>query len=375
MKIFKRVMSVLMAAATAAYLMLAPKYFVGALKKDPYREWLEPEREAYSGVLTVWHIAGFKPYTGSIGSWLCRWTERLEKRHKGVFFETIAMTPEEAAARAARGEKADIYSFPAGWAYEEQLRPLSVEVPQYPAGLRDIGRSGGVLALPYALSGYCVLVNASLAEERGLSLPEAGATADWLCEAGEKMNFERKNVKIAAFAGDTVTAARLGIEQPVAAYDEFLAGRAAVAFTDLRGAGELKRSVEAGKNFDFIARPIDSCTDEVQMIAVAKGIREEKIPYAEELIALILGEKQQSTLAELGMFPAILYGEPLQYDGELLSSCFALYREPLAPNAFLYRRQKDALMELAERSLAGDDSARQDFAARWKELVPQEKIK
>lgn len=373
MKGLRRTVSLLLAGAVLAYLWLAPQYLADALGRDHYREWLEPEREPYTGIITVLHVVGFKPYTGSLGSWIEKQTARMEKRHSGVFFEVLSLAAEEAEAYLARGGSADVYSFPLGWTYAEQLQTLGIAAPSYPDGLRDVGRSGGLLALPYALSGRCLLVNTDLLNERGVALPEDGITDAWLREAEEKLTFEKKGKTICAFAGDAVTAARLGVDVPVAEYDAFLSQGAAAAFADLRAAGDLSRLVEAGKGFAFRAYPIDADTDEVQLLGIAKGMAAEKLPYAEEFLLHILSEETQTSLVELGLFPAVLPQEMQKYANDLLCACAEIHRDPVVPNSFDYHRERDALYDAAVRALSGDVSGLKDFEARRKGLYSKAK--
>ena len=372
MKTLRQIFTGFMAAAVVAYLLLAPPYLMHALERNHYREWMQPKQEPYTGILHIWHIVEFKPYQGSLATWLSERAAKIERRHNGVFFEVLAMTPEEAEIRDARGEKADIYSFPAGWAYAEMLQPIAIECPEYPKEIRDMGRDGGMLALPYAMSGYCLIINSEMAKERELILPEENVTSSWLQEAAETMTYERgrRKTAVAGLAGDAVTAARLGVTTALATYEDFLSGKAAMAIVDLRAAGDLQRQVDAGKGFAFSIHPLDSYTDEVQLLGIARDMEEQKLPYAEEYLTLVTGEDAQRRLSELGAFPAVVLAEAAEYKLSIPGTFYALYREPVSPNAFHYRRIRDALREAAKRALTGDASAQQDFQERFKELVP-----
>lgn len=50
----------------AVFMIYLPKCAGKMLERDQYREWLEPEEEEFSGVINVWHVVGFKPYSRAV---------------------------------------------------------------------------------------------------------------------------------------------------------------------------------------------------------------------------------------------------------------------------------------------------------------------
>ena len=119
-----------------------------------------------------------------------QWSRQVEKKHVGIYFEVLSMTEDEAAARLARGESPDIYSFPAGFTDSEGLLELDLQTPKYIGNLNDIGRDRGLYAAPYAVSGYCLLANSQILQERNQILPET-VDSEWLSTAQQSMTFER----------------------------------------------------------------------------------------------------------------------------------------------------------------------------------------
>ena len=101
------------------------EYLDEALEMQTYDEKFSAEEEAYTGILTVWHVVGFKPYSGSMGTTLASIAKDVERAHYGVFFDVIAMDEAEYMQRTERGEVPDIISFPIGLCYPEQLSPLA----------------------------------------------------------------------------------------------------------------------------------------------------------------------------------------------------------------------------------------------------------
>jgi hypothetical protein len=374
MKPLKHVLAAVLTICIAAFLILSPSLIYESLLRDRYMEWLKVEPEPFTGIITLWHIVGFKPYEGSAGSWLIGWTKKFERKYNGVFIEVLSMTPEEAELRLTRGEKPDLYSFPLGWSYPDRFEKLDSSGHSFAGNLGDCGTAeGDCYAIPFMISGYMLLVNTEFAQERSLSLPKKSEKidAEWLNEAQNTLSFQkgRKKAQIAGLAATQEMAAYLGIGRETAAPETFKSKDAAMVIADLRFAGDMSRALEEGKGFLFEAYPLTHYTDLVQLMGVARDTDEEKAVYAAKFIDLILEEKTQASLLKEGAFPVIgLSEKPEDIPG--LSLMAAPYLEdPDVPNAFLYQRYKDELKESAIRALKGDVSGRKDFDERMKELV------
>lgn len=367
----------LAALCIAAYLIWIPPYVEQGLTKDPYSEWVMPEDEGYTGILTVWHIVGFKPYAGSGGEWLKTRAKELEKQHYGVYVEVLSMSIEDCEARLARGETADIYSFPLGWGYAERFLPLEKSFSGLKAGLLETGMQQGVqYAVPFMMSGYTLLVNTKLAQSRQVALPETAVDAQWLNDAAKKLTYEtgkNRKTQYEGLSGSAVAAVLLGAMVPISDYSVFQAQRAGMAVIELRAAGDLARAQTAAKGFAFEALPLYNYTDLVQYLGIARGIDARKLPYAYEFLELAVAEKAQTALSLLGAFPVT--DAELSYEQEIVQQTYELLKNPVIPNAFLYQRYKSALLDAANRALNGDEAAKTDFLGRVEELVNGNEIK
>ncbi|HMM31532.1 MAG TPA: hypothetical protein PKB13_07115 [Clostridia bacterium] len=361
----------------AAYLIWIPPYIEQGLLQDPYSEWVMPEDEGYTGILTVWHIVGFKPYAGSSGEWLKARAKALEKQHYGIYVEVLSMSLEDCEARLARGETADIYSFPLGWGYAERFLPLERSFSGLKAGLLETGMQEGVqYAVPFMLSGYALLVNTKLAQARQVTLPEVAVDAQWLNDAAKKLTYEtgkNRKVNYEGLTGSAVVAMLLGAAVTVGDYTVFQAQRAGMAVAELRAAGDLTRAQTAAKGFAFEALPLNNYTDLVQYLGIARGIDARKLPYAYEYLQIAVEEKAQEALRMLGAFPVT--DAELSYEQAIVQQTYELLKDPVIPNAFLYQRYKSALLDTANRALNGDEAAKTDFLGRVEELVNGKEIK
>ncbi len=377
MRLKERLICIAVAVCIAAYLIWMPPYIDRGLKQDPYSQWVMPEEEGYTGILTVWHIVGFKPYTGSIGEWLKDCAKKFEKRHYGVYIEVLSMDVSECEARLSRGEIADIYSFPLGWGYAEQFLPLQNRFHGLLNGLIETGKQDSVLyAVPFMASGYTLLTNTRLLQERKVTLPTE-VTKEWLNEAAAKLTYEtgkRRKVKYDGLSGSPVAAVLTGAAVPVVDINVFKSQRAGMAVTDLRTAGDMARLLSAGKGFSFDALPIYNYTDLVQYLGIARGIETRKIEYAYEFMEIVLTEESQTSLLKLCVFPVRDLSETV-FEPAVVQNVYERMRTPVVPNAFLYQRYKDALVEAANRALNGEEAGRVDFFARMDELVNDREIK
>lgn len=326
MKPSKWIISIAMAIAMALYLIFMPSYIMGQLRENPYHDWLQKEGEPFTGIISVWHIVGFRPYVGSLGNFLTSCTKEFEAKHFGVFIEVTAMTMAEYEERVLRGESADVYSFPKGLMSEWSLRMADYEEAAYLGELKEEGVRGNKrYAMPFAMSGYMLACNTRLLQERGVKVDMIDA--DWLNEAAQACTYVSGKRNYYGLSGNQEVASMLGFEGEAAPYENFTNERAAMAIVDAYGIGALTRNQIAGKGFTFEAYPLTNYTDLVQSIGMANNIEEEKMPYAMEFIASLLKEETQKKLTTLGLMP-VIEAEGLEFTERDME---ALYQSLLDP--------------------------------------------
>ena len=135
-----------MTLAIIAFMVLSPGYIV-AHRRNLTQQYRQQSTESYQGIISLWHIVGFKSYQGSMGAWLEKAAATLEKKHKGVYFEVESMTFSDYEARRERGEKADMYSLPLGWEYIEELQPHR---------WRQCRKCGAIWRIPAGITAACM---------------------------------------------------------------------------------------------------------------------------------------------------------------------------------------------------------------------------
>lgn len=354
------VVSLIMTIIMAAFMILSPKYFMSSrtlltLQRD------EQNTEQYQGIIEVWHIVGFKPYRGSLGSWVSNTAKQLEKRHSGVYLEVDSITMEEYQARIARGEQPDVFSYPLGSVYAEQLSELHADFPALRGNLAAVGQYDGRLyGVAYGASGYLIVHNQRLMQERG---------AD-----AESISIILKNGE-ADFAGDPVQACIWGLTGEARPAEDFIQEKAVSSFVDARAAGDLFQKVQNGKGFPFETVSCGNYSDLVQLIGVNVNIETAKLPYIYEFIDLCLSADNQQKLMDIGIMPAVLEIKCEKAEDEAIAQLFNELEDIAAPNSFLYKTYREQLQISAVEAMLGSESAKKDLELRLTELVRGAAIK
>lgn len=344
----------------ALFMVHSPKYLMSSRKLLTLQRD-EENTEQYQGIIEVWHIVGFKPYRDSLGSWVSNTAKQLEKRHSGVYLEVDSITMEEYEARIARGEQPDVFSFPLGSVYAEQLGELNTNFPALRGNLAATGQYDGRLyGIPYAASGYLIVHNQRLMQERG-------------ADAESISKFLKKGE--ANSAGDPVQACIWGIIGEVRSEEEFLQEKAVSAFLDARAAGDLFKKVQNGKGFPFETACCSNYSDQVQLVGVNVNIETAKLPYIYELIDLCLSRENQQKLMDIGIMPAIAEITREKSDDEAIDQLFDELEDIAAPNTFLYKTYREQLQISAIEAMLGSESAKKDLDLRLIELVRGAAIK
>lgn len=349
-----------MTLAIIAFMVLSPGYIV-AHRRNLTQQYRQQSTESYQGIISLWHIVGFKSYQGSMGAWLEKAAATLEKKHKGVYFEVESMTFSDYEARRERGEKADMYSFPLGWEYIEELQPIDMTMPEMRGNMADSCRyNGGVYGIPYAASGYVLAVNSRIIQEKGLDM-------DTLCgmiRSGE-----------AKASGDEIIACIYGAKGELGDEEDFSKEKSWAAFIDARTAGDMARKVQSGKGFPFEAFSCTNYTNLVQYLGIGSGAEEEMRDYILEFMQYVLSEDKQQSLMELGLIPAVATKNQPESETPAVGAMYENSSQLAVPQCFLYATYEDQLCQSAEKALSGDENAKKDLDLRLMELVQGAGIK
>lgn len=286
---FSRFISIVLIPIIILFIVFLPRCVDDELHRNRFEEWLDHEKEEYTGSISVWHVVGFRPYIGSVGNIIKDAAKSVEKRHFGVYITVTALSAEDAAQRMANGEFPDALSFPAGFIDESRLRAFTEDETAGFERLADL--SGGELnsviyALPFTAS--CELV---------------------------------------IYCQSKVSSDEIDIEQAEQnSLEDFKKGSVSCCVADARAVGDLMRKVLAGKADYFDVLPLDRGSKLVQYLGISRDCIEVKIPYINELFSGLFSEKKQKELCELGLYPLAREAE-LVYEQQFLSEAYEMLRQ------------------------------------------------
>lgn len=351
-----------MAAAVAAFMVIMS---IQAYKELFVREIETPVKQR-TGIINVWHVVKYKPYSGSVSTIMADAARKLEKKEYGVFYSVEGMTEEEYTRRIERGEKPDVVSFPAGLIDADGLSELDAGNYAEISGelLRAGSSEGRLYAMPYAQSPCVLIENNELSKKIGVSLDEGSVDTATILAAVN--GADGSAIKQSILSGRAERWALIGAQGECRDTAAFKEGKAALCIDDVRTARELSMLSERGKGFNYTVHGITGQYGNAQLIAIPYTEDEWVKEHAEKLIQLLLTPKYSLKIAQTGLYPSAPYEDKAEsaspVDAQVLLSATSCI------NAFLLNRYKDAIAEEAERALSGDSEANKAIAKRYGEL-------
>ncbi len=325
-----------------------------------------PENESYKGILTLWHITGWRTGGSSGVSFLKKRASEFESVNPHVFIRTVSMTAAEANEAVSCGEIPDIVSYPYGY---EISFPLSF-LPQ-----KDFAVNPLSTAYPYMRGGYCMLINTDMLSEQAAEVSEGwGLRPDelltaaqfGLCFDSEKGYTslpsvmlheypEAKRPNISTWGEGDVPDAALGL--PVTSYTDgltaFCEEKACILIASQRQLFEAQALYEQNEAPSFSAYAVSGYTDMAQMISAAESEDELKKKMCISFTEFLVSESAQKKLYALGVFP-VLPDIKIYQDDECR---YAIYELLCKKNRLLFPQYTNELDELSKKAYSGDAKA------------------
>ena len=351
-----------MAAIVAAFMAIMS---IQAYKELFVRE-TEPPVKQRTGIINVWHVVKYKPYSGSVSAIMSDAARKLEKKEYGVFYSVEGITEEEYTKRIERGEKPDVISFPAGLIDADGLSELDAEnYAEISGELLHAGSSEGKLyAIAYAQSPCVLIENNELSKKIGINLDEGSVDAAAIFAAVN--GADGGAIKQSILSGRAERWALIGAEGQCRDTAAFKEGKAALCIDDVRTARELSMLSERGKGFNYTVHGIAGQYGNAQLIAIPYTDDEWVKEHAERLIQLMLSPKYSLRIAQTGLYPSAPFEDKAESASPVDAQ--ALLNGVPCANAFLLNRYKDAIAEEAARALSGDSGANEAIVKRYGEL-------
>lgn len=349
---------ILLSICSICILCISSSYTMEDIKKNNYKELLTPKKENWTGIIEVWHIVGFKPFQGSITTFLQEIAQTVEAKHPGVYINVTGMEWNDALQKIKRGKTPDLWSFSSGQLYAEQLTKLNTDTTAL--GITEfflnLGEVDGVYAVPYTYSGYFIIGNTQLIQSNFLPMKSLDDLQQCIDQADKQLACDSPHI-----------AAQLGLTAQLVPSDVFKSGKTAYGIVDARTLGDLCRKQDQKIIFDVIcAIPY---TNQIQYIGISPSINEAKEDHIIEYINSIFSEKSQANLANLGLFPVIHPENNPIYSNDYIEKAKQVLNNPQMINTFVYHSIKDKLDELAISALTGNTASKKDFSVRWSEVI------
>lgn len=356
---FRTVMKVIVAFAVVVFMAAMSIKIYG----DVFQVQSELPEKQRSGIINVWHVVKYKPYTGSISLIIADAARKIENKSFGVYFNVDGITVDEYEKRIARGERADIISFPAGLIDANGLCALDeAEFEMLGSEYINAGSSEGKLyAIAYAQSPCVLIENTALTKKHGISIPEWDIDESELLDA---LNGVQAQGVLSGCAERWALLGANGLCEKTAAFKE---GKAALCLDDIRTAREMSMLCEKGKGFDYAVHGVNGLYGNMLLIAINTNEDEWIKQHGSELIKLLLTEKYAAKIAATGLKPSVDYEHEEGQYTDTVNAAEVLKNAPCI-NTFLYNRYRDAIGEEAERALAGDSAAHSAIVKRYGEL-------
>ncbi len=331
------------------------------------------EAGPYKGVLTLWHITGWRAGTPSFEAYLRGRIRSFEAAYAYAFIELKSLTVTEAAEALAAGEAPDIISYPRGL-------DTGIALANLPGA--DTALPCESNSWPYACGGYCALINTDLLSDQGAEIPDAGwgIRPEALIAAaafGTAFDAETGSSALPALAlhgypeSDEPKLSTWNVPEPEAmlslssvqlenGLDTFLSGKCAVLIASHRQLAEAQKAYMDGDGPSFLSYAIGGYTDMVQMIGVAATEDEKKLAACTAFARVLLTGSSQRALESYGLLPAVA-GVEIYAEDECRRTMYELLCEdPALP----YGDEAQALDLLAAKALGGDAAAFKSLRAK-----------
>ncbi|MFZ5351734.1 MAG: ABC transporter substrate-binding protein [Bacillota bacterium] len=203
---FKRAFTLFLCAVMAASIFLIPKYLKNN-KIDYNQHYKSMEKDIkWRGVITIWDYPRLNFNTGSRYGWIRKKIREFEKNNPGVYidFKELDWNSGPTLLKAAEKTGALPDIAPVGSDFYYISRGVLEELDGYISiedkndflenVLETTVHNGKQYGLPWMMTGYTMLLNTNIFNDRGVALPEEGSwTYDQFLEAMKQLTYDNNN--------------------------------------------------------------------------------------------------------------------------------------------------------------------------------------
>jgi multiple sugar transport system substrate-binding protein len=352
------------------FLVFAPKFLAGRLKKQKAFDLYDVKKPEWSGVITIWDIPYVQTGKGNASRWLGRYISRFEKEYPGVFIDVRNLTEERLAMYLHGADYEGILPDMVSLSMYEQALPEGLLLDLSPyfqsneleqlhvLARKSVESDDRIIGVPWMMGSYGLIVNNNaLSDTDAAGLTE---TLDYaaLDELARKMSYQkksgRKTIDYFGFCTYTTSGSRpllsmiYGEDGKIvdnAGYGLFdswrqqggifppemetytyakafrmlaVDKRAAMLLGSSKAVYDIRNLQQSGKGIEFSVFSVPTGNagqyqDQVAAYGVLKGDSDEKTKLCIQFLKGLLDEEVQRQLTDLGMFSVInnmsLYAE------------------------------------------------------------------
>ena len=296
-----KIKSILLSAVFLVFIFVAPFFFEKAGINYP------SQISADTTFLKVWHIDSFEGGSGNRADFIEKMAMNYHKINSNVYIVVQTLSEEELESTIKNGDRADIISFSHHTAniFNNLLQPLDVSVNVRDDLLSFAQNDGETYAVPWNMSGYCLIGNSAV-DSRVLETLDFNSAysfngGQYNYIAGLKDSYAQVAMSYNSNAKCDLTLCDSEIFNKTSyqAYCDFVENKGAVLLGTARDFYRVKNRVSLGNMAQCKFLPLGKFTDLIQYMGVLSSQNQ---VVAESFIEYMVSGDVQKSLCDIGLF-------------------------------------------------------------------------
>ncbi len=257
--------------------------------------------------LKVWHIDSFEGGSGNRADFINKVAMDYHKNNSNIFIIVQTLNEEELESAIQAGDRPDIISFSHHTAniFNAYLQELDVKVDVREDILQYGQKGNKTYAVPWNMSGYCLIGNASV-DSRVLQTLDYDTAYSY--DGGQYNYLVGMKGSYAQVAMNYNTNAKCDLSScdkeifdktPYQAYCDFVENKGAVLLGTARDFYRIKNRVSLGNMAECKYVPLGKFTDLIQYMGVLNSVNQLQ---AESFIEYMVSTQVQKSLSDIGLF-------------------------------------------------------------------------
>jgi len=338
----------------AVYIVVIP--FITFFYRPQDNLNLNTENSKVGQVIMLWHIESFEGGSGNRANFISKMATDYEKKNKGYYVIVKNLSEEEAIDGLLKGDRPDLISFShsIGADLSIYLSELNIDTSNIRTSLLEYGKlDGEQLAVPYLLSGYCLIGNGNVNSKVLENLSASTAfTFNVETKKGIKPSLivgtNENEFSIYSLLSNTDIVGNLtSVDDDFESMNSFEAyskftnqSSSAVLLGTARDYYRVKNKENLGVMGKCSYVPLGEFTDLIQYLGVIV-----QSSFASDFIEYLVSQEVQKQISSIGLFSVT--SEKIYSDEHY--SCFenVLLNELTSINVFMSDEEKNALIKKA----------------------------